>query len=117
PPVTFLQTFQERARRNPQKVLLRFQDETYTYGEAEGLSNRLARVLQRRLALWPSPPTVAVLLPNCPGYVWAWLALAKLGWPMACVNCNTRGRALLHAMDTAGATALLAGTGEGGTWG
>ncbi|XP_074786101.1 long-chain fatty acid transport protein 5 isoform X4 [Athene noctua] len=106
-PVTLLDVFQEHARRRPRRPLLRFQDEVHTYEDVDRRSNRAARALSRRLGLRPGQ-AVAVFLPNEPAYVWAWLALAKLGCPMACLNANVRGRALRHALAAAGATLVLA---------
>uniref|UniRef100_A0A8D0EWX3 long-chain-fatty-acid--CoA ligase n=1 Tax=Strix occidentalis caurina TaxID=311401 RepID=A0A8D0EWX3_STROC len=88
-PVTLVDVFQEHARRQPRRPLLRFQDEVHTYEDVERRSNRAARALSRRLGLQPGR-AVAVFLPNEPTYVWAWLALAKLGCPMACLNTNVR---------------------------
>ncbi|NXG55700.1 S27A2 synthetase, partial [Hemiprocne comata] len=111
PPVTLLGVFQENVRRRPHQVLLRFQEEVYTFQDLDRWSNRVARALSLSLSPRPGQP-VAVLLPNHPSYVWTWVALAKLGCPMACVNCNVRGRALRHAVGAAGATFLLASPGE-----
>ncbi|NXY26826.1 S27A2 synthetase, partial [Atrichornis clamosus] len=117
PAVTLLDVFRLHARRRPRRPLLLFQDEVYTYEDVERRSNRAAWALSRRLGL-RSGRTVAVLLPNGPGYVWTWLALAKLGCAMACLNCNVRGRALRHALEAAQATVVLASPGErGGRWG
>ncbi|NXM55115.1 S27A2 synthetase, partial [Illadopsis cleaveri] len=113
PPVTLLELFQQHARRRPRQPLLLFQDEVYTFEDVERRSNRAAWALRRRLGL-RAGRTVAVFLPNEPAYLWTWLALAKLGCPMACLNCNVRGRALRHALDSARATLVLASPGERG---
>ncbi|NXY88696.1 S27A2 synthetase, partial [Alcedo cyanopectus] len=111
PPLTLLGLFQLHARRDPRRPLLLFRDQRFTYRDAERLSNRLARALLAKLG-WDGGRSVALLLPNGPLYVWCWLALGKLGRPMACLNWNVRGRALLHALGAAGARVLLAGIGE-----
>ncbi|XP_056366126.1 long-chain fatty acid transport protein 5 [Oenanthe melanoleuca] len=108
PAVTLLDVFGQHARRRPRHALLRFQEQLYTFEDMDRASNRAAWALWRRLGL-RAGSTVAVLLPNQPAYVWTWLALAKLGCAMACLNCNVRGRALRHALDAAQATLLLAG--------
>ncbi|NXD18402.1 S27A2 synthetase, partial [Nothocercus nigrocapillus] len=72
---------------------------------------RAARALAQRPGLRRGQ-TVAVFLPNCPTYVWTWLALAKLGCAMACLNSNARGRVLRHALAAAEATVMLASPGE-----
>ncbi|NXX20514.1 S27A2 synthetase, partial [Podargus strigoides] len=113
PPVTLLDVFQRHARRRPRQPLLRFGDEVYTYEDMERRSNRAARAFSRRLGLRPGG-TVAVFLPNEPAYVWTWLALAKLGCPMACLNCNVRARALRHALAASRAALVLASAGERG---
>ncbi|NWV65006.1 S27A2 synthetase, partial [Malurus elegans] len=116
PAVTLLDVFRQHVRRWPGRTLLRFQDQALTFQDVERLSNRAAWALSGRLGP-QSGRTVAVLLPNEPSYLWTWLALAKLGWTMACLNCNVRGRALRHALDAAQATVLLASPGESGQWG
>ncbi|NXB76416.1 S27A2 synthetase, partial [Donacobius atricapilla] len=113
PPVTLLDVFLQHARHRPHRPLLRFQDQVYTFEDMDRRSNRAAWALSRRLGL-RGGRTVAVLLPNEPAYVWTWLALAKLGCPMACLNCNVRGRALRHALEAAQATVVLASPGERG---
>ncbi|NWJ11298.1 S27A2 synthetase, partial [Crypturellus undulatus] len=111
PPVTLLDVFRGHARRRPRRALLRFGEELYTYGDVERRSNRVARALARHPGLRRGQ-TVAVFLPNCPAYVWTWLALAKLGCAMACVNSNARGRVLRHALATAEAAVMLTSPGE-----
>ncbi|KAM7026401.1 long-chain fatty acid transport protein 5 [Acridotheres tristis] len=107
PAVTLLDVFRQHARSRPRQPLLRFQDDIYTFEDMDRASNRAAWALSRRLGL-RSGGTVAVFLPNEPAYVWTWLALAKLGCAMACLNCNVRGRALRHALEAAHATLVLA---------
>ncbi|XP_039571655.1 very long-chain acyl-CoA synthetase-like [Passer montanus] len=107
PATTLLDVFRQHARLRPRRPLLLFQDEVYTFEDVERRSNRAAWALWRRLGL-RGGRTVAVFLPNEPAYLWTWLALAKLGCPMACLNCNVRGRALRHALEAAEATVLLA---------
>ncbi|NXH16487.1 S27A2 synthetase, partial [Bucco capensis] len=118
PPVTLLELFRHHVSCRPQHHFLRFQDEIYTYQQMDSKSNQAARVLQQRLQL-AAGHSVAVFLPNEPSYVWSWLGLAKLGWPMACLNCNVRGQGLRHALRCANATSMLTCPGETcmGAWG
>ncbi|XP_062368518.1 long-chain fatty acid transport protein 5 isoform X1 [Cinclus cinclus] len=107
PAITLLDVFRQHALHRPRRPLLRFQDEIYTFEDVERASNRAAWALSRLLGP-QSGRTVAVFLPNEPAYVWTWLALAKLGCAMACLNCNVRGRALRHALQAAQAALVLA---------
>ncbi|NXE70840.1 S27A2 synthetase, partial [Calcarius ornatus] len=116
PPTMLLDVFRQHVRLRPRHPLLLFQDQVLTFEDAERRSNRAAWALQRRAGLIRGR-TVAVFLPNEPAYLWTWLALAKLGCAMACLNCNVRGRALRHALEAAEATVMLASPGERGQWG
>ncbi|NWS36851.1 S27A2 synthetase, partial [Polioptila caerulea] len=116
PATTLLDVFQRHARLRPRSPLLRFQDRLYTFEDLDRLSDRAARAFGGHLGLGGGR-TVAVFMPNEPAYVWTWLALAKLGCPMACLNCNVRGRALRHALQAARATLMLASAGERGASG
>ncbi|NXG04245.1 S27A2 synthetase, partial [Sakesphorus luctuosus] len=111
PPCALLEVFQLRARSCPGKPFLLFQDETFTYGQVDAQSTRLAWALWHRCAPRPAQ-VVAVFMPNSPAYVWTWLALAKLGCAMACVNSNARGAALCHALRASGATVVIVSPGE-----
>ncbi|NWU93918.1 S27A2 synthetase, partial [Upupa epops] len=111
PPITLLDVFQQRVRSHPGHLLLRFGYQDFTYEQIDRRSNQASKVFSQLLALRPGQ-VVAVLLPNGPSYIWTWLALAKLGCPMACLNINIKGQALLHAVATARATALLTSPGE-----
>ncbi|NXD04343.1 S27A2 synthetase, partial [Certhia familiaris] len=113
PALTLLDVFRQHARLQPGRPLLLFQDEVYTFEDMDRRSDRAAWALSRRLGL-SGGDTVAVFLPNEPAYLWTWLALAKLGCAMACLNCNVRGRALRHALQAAGATLVLASPSEAG---
>ncbi|NWR82016.1 S27A2 synthetase, partial [Centropus unirufus] len=111
PPKTLLDVFQAHAKRRPWWPLILFQDEVLTYRDVDTKSNQAARVFSELLGNRGGGQTVAVVLPNGPTYVWTWLALAKLGCAMACVNVNARGRALRHAVRAADARVVLSSRG------
>nr|XP_056721653.1 long-chain fatty acid transport protein 2 [Euleptes europaea] len=107
PPRALPELFGRQARRRPGKALLLFGERVYTYGQVERRSNRAARALRGAAGLRPGE-AVALFLGNRPAYVWLWLGCAKLGCPLACLNCNVRARALLHCFRCSGARVLLA---------
>ncbi|XP_063170210.1 long-chain fatty acid transport protein 2 [Candoia aspera] len=107
PPRTLLEVFGRRARRAPQKPLLLFQDEVYTYQQVERRSNQVARALREHAGLRQGD-RVALYLGNQPAYLWVWLGCAKLGCSLACLNCQIRGPSLVHSFQASGATVLLA---------
>lgn len=102
--------FLERARAQPHKPMVHFGDETYTYRQADELSNKAAWALLQsgRVA---AGDTVALYLPNGPMFLWLWLGLAKIGCPVSFLNYNIRSRSVLHCFNRSGATALVVAEG------
>ncbi|KAM3608762.1 uncharacterized protein V6R79_004282 [Siganus canaliculatus] len=101
-----LDRFLEWAQTQPDKPFVLFQDETFTYRDADELSNKAARaLLQSGLK---EGDTVAVMVGNEPMFVWLWLGLAKIGCTAALLNYNIRSRSLLHCFSCSGAKTLIA---------
>ncbi|XP_061630750.1 long-chain fatty acid transport protein 2-like isoform X2 [Phyllopteryx taeniolatus] len=103
---TILEHFLETAKRQPHKPLLLFKDETFTYQDADRLSNQAARVLLQS-GLVKQGDTVTLFVANEPMFAWLWLALFKLGCSAALLNSNIRSKSLLHCFKCSGAQVLL----------
>ncbi|XP_066484201.1 long-chain fatty acid transport protein 5 [Tiliqua scincoides] len=106
PPFVFLDVFLEKVQKHPEKPLVLFGDEVYSYRDIDKLSSQVARVLKGHVGL-KEGETVAVFLKNIPAYVWIWMGLEKIGSPMACVNYNIRSKSLLHVLSSCEAKVLL----------
>ena len=72
----------EEGREN--KVCLYFKDQTYTYGDAARMSNRVGNAL--RDAGVGMEDRVLIVLPDCPEFVWAWFGAARIGAVITMVN-------------------------------
>ncbi|XP_053741586.1 long-chain fatty acid transport protein 2-like [Synchiropus splendidus] len=103
---TVLERFVDAVKAHPQKPMLLFGGETFTYREAEQLSNRVARVLLQTGHVQQGD-TVAVMVGNQPMFVWLWLGLVKLGCSAALLNIHVRSKSLLHCFNCSGAKTLL----------
>jgi benzoate-CoA ligase len=66
------------------KTCLYFEDETYTYGEAVRMSNRVGNAL-RELGV-EVEDRVLIVLPDCPEFVWTWFGASRMGAVLAMVN-------------------------------
>uniref|UniRef100_A0ACB8EUW6 Uncharacterized protein n=1 Tax=Sphaerodactylus townsendi TaxID=933632 RepID=A0ACB8EUW6_9SAUR len=106
PPFTLLDSFLANVQKHPQKPLILFGDEVYTYRDIDQLSNQAAKVFLSQVGL-KGGETVAVFLKNSPAYVWVWLGLAKISCTMACINFNIRSKVLLHALCSCDSKVLL----------
>ncbi|XP_053175781.1 hsFATP2a_ACSVL_like domain-containing protein [Scomber japonicus] len=104
---SILDSFLDAVKRHPNKILLHFEGQQFTYGEVDKKSNKVARALQAEAQL-KEGDTVALFLANEPSFVWTWLGLAKLGCPVALLNFNIRSKSLLHCFSCCGAKVLIA---------
>ncbi|XP_060891606.1 long-chain fatty acid transport protein 2-like [Labrus mixtus] len=104
---TIADQFADTVKAHPHKPYLRYKDETFTYLDADELSNRAARVLQQSGRV-KGGDTVALFLGNEPLYLWLFLGLLKLGCPAALLNCNIRANSFLHCFKCSGAKTLVA---------
>ena len=99
---TFGPLIREHARRFPDRVALRFEDETVTYGAYDAEVNRLAAALGRAGVGAGTP--VAILCLNSPLFLAALGAVAKRGAIAALVNTHVTGAGLTHVLRASGAT-------------
>ncbi len=97
----------EKARRIGQKRALAFQGQEFTYAEMNGRVNRLANALSSRG--FKKGDHIAVLLFNCPQFLEAYFALAKLGIVMIPLNFRLHGKELEYIINDSEAKALLFG--------
>jgi benzoate-CoA ligase family protein len=72
----------EEGREN--KTCLYFKDQTFTYGEAARMSNRVGNAL--REAGVGMEDRVLIVLPDCPEFVWSWFGAACIGAVITMVN-------------------------------
>lgn len=108
---TILDRFLERVNTQPHKPLVHFNDETFTYKDADELSNKAARAFLQN-GLVKEGDTVALFFRNEPMFLWLWLGLVKIGCSVAFLNYNIRSKSLLHCFNCSRARTLVAGAGK-----
>ncbi len=86
----------EQAARHPDRVLLRFENETVTYGGFNTGVNRYANLLRGQGV--GRGDVVAIVMPNSPAFLMAEAAVAKIGAIGALVNHHLTGAGLAHAL-------------------
>jgi len=92
--VTLRERMDMRARDDPNRAFLIFEDRAYTFREIDEAVNRFANGLLAR-GLVPGD-RVALMLPSHPDHIIAILALAKVGLVRVSVNVHLIGAALEH---------------------
>jgi len=88
---------EDRAKRNKDKVFLRFENQNISYDEIDRFSNRCANGFQK-LGITKGDK-VSIMLPNCPEFLYVWFGLAKLGAVEVPVNTSYKGEFLRHIVD------------------
>ncbi len=98
---TFGPFIRQQAEAIPDRVVLKFEDETVTYGAYDAAVNRLAAVLRRDGVEQGDP--VAILCLNSPLFLTALGAVAKLGAVGALINTHVTGASLTHVLRVSNA--------------
>ncbi|KAM4744308.1 long-chain fatty acid transport protein 2 [Anableps anableps] len=107
PPLFALERFLEQTAAFSNKPFIVFGDETYTYADTDKESNKIANALQSQPG-YEAGVTAALFMGNEPSFLFTWLALAKLGSPVALLNYNIRSKSLLHCFNCCKAKVLIA---------
>jgi carnitine-CoA ligase len=95
----------DRATSCPDRVLLSFKDQRFTYEDINRRADCIARGF-RALGIGRGD-TVCIMLPNCPEFIFTWMGLAKLGAVAVPINPEYRAEGLRHLIQLSGAGILL----------
>jgi crotonobetaine/carnitine-CoA ligase len=95
----------DKARRVGGRTWLIFGPDRYSYAEAHDLSNRYANGF-RTLGIGKGDH-VAVMLPNCPEFIWTIWGLGKLGAVAVPLNTAARGELLRYFITQSDAVAAV----------
>lgn len=106
-----LDRFLDLVKTQPHMTFIYFKDETFTYRDADLLSNKAGRALLQSGCV-KEGDTVALFLENQPMFLWLWLGLVKIGCSGAFLNSNIRSKSLLHCLNCSGAKTLVAAEGR-----
>jgi len=97
---------EEQAATNGERVFLNFKGEVeLSYKQLNDQANRFANALLEKGI--SKDTKVAVLLPNCPEYLYSWFGLAKIGAVMVPVNTAQKGELLQHIIEHSDTEAII----------
>lgn len=99
---------EEKARRDPEHVLYQFGDEPLTVGD---LYERAIRVANALMALGVQKgDKVAIMLPNCPEFLYTWFGLNTIGAVEVPINTALKGTGLSYQITQSDSVVLVADT-------
>ena len=105
PRIPYDQMLSHGAERYPENVAVVFHEVSLTYRELEALTNRFARALT---ALGVAKgDRVCVLSPNCPEYIIAFYAIARVGAVASPMNPSYREREIEYQLNDTEAVAIV----------
>ncbi|ODM91184.1 Long-chain fatty acid transport protein 4 [Orchesella cincta] len=103
--LTVGQVFDKNARKDPEKVIIRFENERWTNEQVQILANKIANYFQSQG--FKKGDSVALFMENCPEYLCMWLGLSKIGVVGALINCNLRLQSLQHCLEAVNCQAVI----------
>lgn len=105
---TLPQILEDKARQRPNHVAFHFRDCAITLGQLVDRVHRIAAGLHR-LGIRKGDK-VAIMLPNCPEFIYAWFALSKIGAVEVPINVALKGDGLRYQIAQSDSKVLVAST-------
>ena len=96
---------EKQAADQPDKIYLYFRDQEITYKEFNLTANRIANAFKKMGIAKAS--MAAIMLPNCPEYLYAWMGFNKLGAVEVPVNTNFQEAELKYILQHAEVSAIV----------
>ena len=97
---------EDKARQYPDHVVFQFRDDPITLGE---LNERINKAANGFLALGVGHgDKVAIMLPNCAEFLYAWFGLNKIGAVEVPINVALKGTGLAYQIDQSDSVVLIA---------
>jgi crotonobetaine/carnitine-CoA ligase len=97
---------EDKARRYPDHVVFQFADSPITFGE---LNERINKAANGFIELGVRRgDKVAIMLPNCPEFLYAWFGLNKIGAVEVPINVALKGSGLTYQIDQSDSRAIVA---------
>lgn len=99
---------EDKARRAPDHVVFQFRDDPLTFFELNERINKAANGF-RALGI-EKGDKVAIMLPNCPEFLYVWFGLNKIGAIEVPINVALKGTGLTYQIVQSDSRALVADT-------
>ena len=96
---------EDRARRNGDRIFLRFKDLSFTYNDMNRNANRCANAFMNQGIV--KGDKASIMLPNCPEYLDIWFGSAKIGAVEVPINTSYKGEFLRHILDQSDSKILV----------
>lgn len=104
---TLADRLEQQAERFGERPLLIYGEQRLSYAEVDARANQMAHTFYAKGLR--AGDVCAMVMENRPAFFCTWFGLVKLGVVVAFINTQVNGKALLHALQTTAAKALVVG--------
>ncbi|KJK04033.1 long-chain acyl-CoA synthetase [Pseudomonas sp. 5] len=104
---TLADRLEEQVREHGQRPFLIYAGQAFSYAQVDARANQMAHTFYAKGLR--AGDVCALLMENRPAFFYTWFGLVKLGVVVAFINTQVSGRALLHALTTTAAKAVVVG--------
>ena len=104
---TLADRLEQQAQRFGERPFLIYAEQTLSYAEVDARANQMAHTFYAKGLR--AGDVCAIAMENRPAFFCTWFGLVKLGVVVAFINTQVNGRALLHALQTTAAKAVVIG--------
>jgi len=104
---TLADRLEEQARKQGERPFLIYAGQPYSYAQVDARANQMAHTFYAKGLR--AGDVCGLLMENRPEFFCSWFGLVKLGVVVAFINTQVNGRALLHALQTTAAKAVVVG--------
>ncbi len=105
---TLPKLIEQKAKKNKEKILIYYKDESYSYREVHEFSNRIAHGIIKILKeLNLKKPKIALILPNKPEFFFYWFGIVKSGCIFVPVNPFLEGESLEYIINHSDSEILI----------
>ena len=104
---TLADRLEQQAQRFGERPFLIYAEQTLSYAEVDARANQMAHTFYAKGLR--AGDVCAIAMENRPEFFCTWFGLVKLGVVVAFINTQVNGRALLHALQTTAAKAVVIG--------
>ena len=102
---TVADLIEKQIKKYPTNIAIEFEDKKYTYKELDAEANKIAHWATSKG--YKKGDVISLLMENRPEFIFIWLAFAKIGGTVACLNSNIKSKSLAHCIQTSKSKSII----------
>jgi len=105
---TLPKLIEDKANENGERTFLYFKDKKYSYMDMHTISNQIGNGLLKVIEnLNLKKPKIALMLPNCPDFIFSWFGIIKAGSTFVPINTYFKPELLQYQLNNSNSRILI----------